>query len=101
MKKRRICDVAAEVLRETDNSGVMWGDIGLLDMIAERAGVVVKRSKYRIVCPLAKHERVINALSRCPGELIPGTTLIGRRRRVRIFWLPGHEPKWAKREVIG
>lgn len=37
--KPRICDAAAEVLRETKNEAVMWSDDGLLADIAARAGV--------------------------------------------------------------
>ena len=33
----RVCDAAVEVLRETGNPACMWGDEGLLHLIAERA----------------------------------------------------------------
>lgn len=35
--KKRICDAAVEILRETDNPMVGRGDSGLLHAIAERA----------------------------------------------------------------
>lgn len=87
----RVCDAAVEVLGETDNPAVMWGDCGLLDMIARRAGL-----RWRCVPHAAAdmHTRVLNALSKQPGELVKGTTLGGNGRRLRIFWLRGHEP-WA------
>ena len=82
----RVCDVALAVLRETNNPAVMWGDCGLLDTIYVRAGL--KETRYVPV----RWSRVMNALTRQPGELVPGYTLIGPKRYVRIFWLPGHEP---------
>jgi hypothetical protein len=33
----RICDATEQILIETDNPGVMLGDNGLIDLIAERA----------------------------------------------------------------
>lgn len=77
----RVCDAAIEVLRETDNPAVMWGDEGLLHLIAERLGW--KHNTWKT------SDRVLNALSKTPGRLIPGKTYIGNGRRiVRIFRLP-------------
>ena len=90
----RVCDVAVEVLQETGDPAVMWGDCGLLDMIAARAGML-----RRVDQPMGGirdlHRRVLNSLSRQPGTLVAGTTLDGRNRRVRIFWLLGREPRWG------
>lgn len=83
----RTCDAAVEVLRETDNPAVMWGDEGLLHLIAERAGL---RSRGR---GWQTSEAVLNNLSRRPGVLVPRYTNVGRRSsRVRIFYLPEHAP---------
>jgi hypothetical protein len=87
----RVCDAAVLVLRETGNPAVMWGDCGLLDQIHVRAGL--KDSRWVEV----RHAQVLNALTRQPGELIAGKTMAWVSgcgdRRVRIFWLPGNEPK--------
>lgn len=85
---KRVCDVAEEVLKETGNPAVMWGDSGLLDTIAERAGLKKHTGRGAIV---RRHNGVLNALSAQPGNLVKGTTLCGTRR-VRIFWLKGNEP---------
>lgn len=80
-RKLRVCDAAVQVLRETDNPAVMWGDSGLLHAIAERMG-------WKHEGPRTE-ERVLNALSRTPGELIPRMTRSAYRNRiVRIFRLP-------------
>lgn len=79
--KQRVCDAAAvDVLRETDNPAVMWGDEGLLHLIAERMG-------WEHECTRTS-DRVLNALSKTPGRLMPGYTTTGNNRRVRIFHLP-------------
>jgi len=87
----RTCDAAVFVLKETDNPAVMWGDEGLLHMIAERAKLsTCGRAWETTDCVLAN-------LSRQPGQLVAGTTTIGSGRRVRIFWLPEHAPLHAKK----
>lgn len=78
--KKRICDAAAEVLRETNNPAVMAGDVGLLHMIAERAGLGHNGP--------ATEQQVLNALGKTPGELVPRRTRGFRNRLVRIFRLP-------------
>ena len=98
MSKRRICDVAEEVLRETGNPGVMWGDSGLLDTIAERAGSK-PRAPIRLRGgatiedhPLSRWRRVLDALSRQPGNLVQRRSYAGSVGYVRSFWLPGDAP---------
>lgn len=78
-KEARVCHAAVEVLRETNNPAVMWGDTVLLHQIAERAGI--KHNGW------VTETRVLNALSARPGILVPGFTYTGRGRRVRIFRL--------------
>lgn len=78
--KQRVCDAAVEVLQETGNPAVMWGDEGLLHLIAERMG-------WKHECTKTS-DRVLNALSKTPGELIPKCTTTGSGRYVRIFHLP-------------
>jgi len=75
----RCCDAAKEVLLETDNPAVMWGDVALLHMIAERMGWDSQGAKTE--------RRVLAALSRCPGPFTPGKTTLGNGRTVRIFRL--------------
>ena len=66
-KRKTIADHAADILRETNNPAVMWGDCGLLDMIHERAGMVEKPVGGRTWCTaLERHKRVLNALERSP-----------------------------------
>lgn len=79
--RKRICDAAVEVLRETDNPHVQSRDAHLLHTIAERANPNYKADAWDT------EKRVLNALSRQPGILIPGKTMQGRRA-VRIFRLP-------------
>ena len=84
--KMRVCDAAVAVLTETDNPAVMWGDTGLLHLIAVRAGLRARDRAWKT------ENAVLAALSRQPGALVAGTTREAHGRRVRIFWLPGHEP---------
>lgn len=67
--KKRVCDAAVEILKETDNPAVMFGDEGLLHLIAERMGWPHR----------AWHtsNRVLRALSKTPGPLI--------KRKVRTY----------------
>lgn len=65
----------------------MYGDSGLLHLIAERAGMISRGKAWKT------EEAVLQALTRQPGELIPCTTLGPTgNRRVRIFYLPEHFP---------
>lgn len=83
--KRRVCDAAVEVLRETNNPAVMWGDGYLLHLISERAGR--ESDGYKT------EQRVLSALNRTPGELKKWKTACGWRGRwVSIFYLPEHFP---------
>jgi hypothetical protein len=90
--KLRVCDAAALVLRETGNPAVMWGDSGLLHMIAERAEMESRGRAW-------KTERaVLGALSKQPGVLVPMMTWshpAGGRHRVRIFYLPERTERCA------
>lgn len=83
----RTCDAAVEVLRETDNPAVMWGDEGLLHLIAERAKLRSRRRAWKT------SDRVLANLSRKHDGLVPGHTTVGNGRKVRIFWLPEHAPQ--------
>ncbi len=81
MSRMRVCDAAVEVLKETGNPAVMWGDVGLCHKIAERAG---SKTDGHL---LDTERRVIAALARQPGILLPKFTWC-KGRRVRIFRLP-------------
>lgn len=77
---RAAWEAAIAVLRETDNSAVMWGDEGLLHLIADKLG-----------WPHAAWEtsdRVMAALNRTPGQLVKGKTVLGNGRVVSVFRLP-------------
>lgn len=76
----RVWEAAVQVLRETENEAVMWGDEGLLHMIAERMGW--KHDGWNTSA------RVLNALTKCPGPLVAKKTRTGRNRLVRVFRLP-------------
>ncbi len=78
------------MLRETDNPAVMWGDCGLLDDIAERAD-----PRMIDLHPLLRHEIILDALRSC-RQLVPGLAIIGRSRRVRIYYLPECVPDHLK-----
>lgn len=83
----RVCDATVEVLGETDNDGVMWGDSGLLHLIAERLGWEHQSWKTE--------ERVLNALSKTPGILEKRYVRLhinGGDRLVRCFDLPEKQP---------
>lgn len=74
----RICEAAVQILRETNNSSVMHGDGHLLHLIANRAGIKSDGWKTEI--------RVLNSLSKQPGDLQKGLVGMGQgNRRVRIF----------------
>ena len=79
----RVCDAAVEVLTETRNPAVMWGDNGLLDLIGYRAGLKPGKRFYA--------DQVLSALRKQPGKLIPGKTMHPYLNRwVSIFKLPEH-----------
>lgn len=80
VSRKRVCDAAVEILRETDNPAVMCGDTVLLHQIAARAGVWPNA--------WVTERRVLDALSRQPGILVPRYTRRGDGRLVRIFRLP-------------
>ena len=66
MGHKTIADYAVEVLKETDNPGVMWGDTVLLDMIAERCTHTTLRIRKDRKCthPLYRHKRILDALEK-------------------------------------
>jgi len=55
---KTIADITVEVLNETDNPGVMFGDVTLLDMIAVRCTHTTLMKKH----PMVRHTRILNAL---------------------------------------
>ena len=81
-----ICEAAEAVLRETGNPAVMYGDSGLLHAIANRAGSAAARQGH------ITEQRVLDALARCPGNLVATHTSGRSRKRVRIFYLPEFAP---------
>lgn len=74
-----VWQAAIAVLRETDNPAVMWGDEGLLHMIAQRLGWPAEAWETS--------DRVMAALNRTPGELVKGKTRLPNGRIVSIFRL--------------
>lgn len=79
MARKRVCDAAVEVLKETGNPHVMWGDVHLLHEIAERAGIPHQGPRTQ--------RRVLDALSKTSGKLRAGLTELISGRVVRIFRL--------------
>jgi len=80
--------VVVEVLCETNNPAVVYGDSGLLDLIWERLG------KSMSVHPYTRWKRILDALSKQPGVLVAGYTRCGLTgRSVRIFRLPHQRRK--------
>lgn len=55
---KTIADYTVDVLRETDNPGVMFGDVHLLDEIASRCTHTTLMDKH----PMVRHNRILNAL---------------------------------------
>ncbi len=83
-------EAAVEVLRETKNPAVMWGDSQLLHDIATKLGW--KHDAWHT------EKRVLDALTRNPGSLIPKMTMSHtgpgcRERAVRIFRMPSGDKK--------
>lgn len=60
----RVCDVALQVLIETDNPSVMYGDEWLCHQIAGRLGWTHSGPETS--------RRVLRALSKTPGRLVKG-----------------------------
>ena len=77
---RAAWEAAFDVLLETDNPAVMWGDGGLLHMIAKRMGWPAMAWETE--------DRVMAALNRSPGRLVKGKTQLPNGRIVSIFRLP-------------
>lgn len=59
---KTIADHVVDVLKETDNPGIMYGDVHLLDEIAWRCTHTNLREKH----PLIRHSRILNALDKDP-----------------------------------
>lgn len=79
----RVCDATVDILKVTGNDAVMWGDCVLLHMIADRLGW--EHQSWRT------EKRVLDALSKTPGILVPGFIRVhinGGDRLVRCFRLP-------------
>lgn len=57
---KTIADFVVEVLNETDNPGIMFGDTRLFDMIAERCTHTNLMDKH----PMLRHTRILNALEK-------------------------------------
>jgi hypothetical protein len=73
MKRKTIAEHAVDVLRETDNPAVCYGDSGLLGLIAKRAGM---KSRH----PLNMYKDVLDAMERRPD-------LFEKRFSRRRYWL--------------
>lgn len=87
----RACDAALDVLLETDNPRVMYGDEWLLHQIASRLGWDAEGPRTS--------RRVLSALSRTPGRLVKGLVKMpgdccARGQAVLTFELP--EPEYGR-----
>ena len=79
-KGMKVWEATVEVLRDTDNDGIMWGDSGLLHMVAEKLGW--KHEAWKT------ENRVLAALRKNPGILIRSNVLC-HGHWVTNFELPG------------
>lgn len=102
----RACDAAIQILIETNNPSVMYGDEWLCHQIAERLGWEHEGPKTS--------RRVLRALAKTPGRLLKGLVLMpndccARGQSVLHFELPkpefefmmgslrqGKTPNWSK-----
>jgi len=68
LKHKSIADIVVEVLQETGNPGIMWGDTVLLDMVAERCNhtTLKKKKNGSWTHPLDRHNRILDALDKDP-----------------------------------
>jgi len=85
MRRPRVCDITIQVLKDTGNEAVMYGDEGLMHLIAMEL-------HWKIPSDIPGwdklYQRLLNALTKTPGDLIHKFTQNGRGRLVRIFRLP-------------
>lgn len=98
VKRRRVLvwEAAVLVLRETGNTAVMVTDDGLIQEIARRAEIKVPDGRGWVI---ELERKVLAALTRCHGELVPGKTRTSRGQWGRIFYLPEHAPDAARNHV--
>ena len=59
---RTIADITYDHLIETDNPGIMWGDVHLLDEVAVKCTHTNLMDKH----PLVRHKRILDALEKDP-----------------------------------
>jgi len=66
MTRKTIADIVVEVLKETDNGGIMWGDSVLLDMVARRCEhtTLMRKKDGSYTHPLNRHNRILDALDK-------------------------------------
>lgn len=84
-KRKTIAEHAADVLRETGNPAVMYGDCGLLDQIVERANIT-KVGRYMDGHPINGWKKVLAGLER--SDLFEKSLVsCGSSRVMRCFTL--------------
>lgn len=83
--KKTVGTIAVEVLKETQQEAVCWGDSGLLDMIARRA----EHTNLMNLHPIERHARILNYLEKEPRleKRFYRVRLAGRSALVRYFRL--------------
>jgi len=57
---KTIADHTVDVLMETGNPAIMFGDVRLLDMVAERC----IHTTLMDILPMTRHTRILNALEK-------------------------------------
>lgn len=92
----RVCDAAIEVLKDTHNTSVMYGDEYLCHQIAARLGWTPDGPETS--------RRVLRALSKTPGRLIKGlcqmpSDCCARGQSVLHFQLPQAEYEFLSRHL--
>jgi len=81
----KVWEATVAVLKRTGNPAVMWGDEGLLHLIADELGW--EHDAWRT------SDRVLAALRKTPGDLISRRVANGRGRKVSIFHLSSTSDK--------
>ncbi len=89
--KLTIAQAMKEVLEETDNPAVMWGDVGLFFLCSKKLGHTTMWRPN----PGTVYSRILDALQKSPlfNTYYVGAHSNGRPRDVRICYLKDKDPE--------